>query len=151
MEEKTPVDNNLLEKLNRFLEMWPDYRSDLTHVLYFSLAVIALLFFNLKTLDMVAGSPVVKVIDVLGLLLLFVAPNWAFIERSQGDRLQPLLWEVDEGEIDMKNPDLVEQLDAAGSYFDSMQRGYPFMIMISAMGIVTLNIIAYMVYGSVAG
>jgi hypothetical protein len=147
MEAKKTLDENFLKKLNRLNEFWPVHRRDLTYMIYFSLAVIALSFFNLKILDIVAGSPVVKVIDVFGLLILYIVPIWAYYERSQGDRMQQVLWRINEGEFDPDDSKMMESLSAAADYSSMAERGYTFILLMSAMGIIVLNVIAYIVYG----
>ncbi len=151
MDANQPLDNSLLKKLNRLSEFWPEHRRDLTYMIYFSLAVIALIFINLDKIDLVAGSPVVKVIDVFGLLILFIVPIWSYYERTQGDRMQQVLWRVNEGGFDSDDLKMMAGLREAGEFTSVVEKGYPFMLMMSAMGIIVLNIIAYIVYGPAPG
>ena len=151
MEEKKPLDEDLLRKINRLNEFWPAHRRDLTYMMYFSLGVIALIFLNLEVLDLVAGSPVVKVIDVFGLLVLFIVPIWAHYERTQGDKVQQVMWRIDEWGYDSDDPSMMESLRIAAEYPDVAEKGYPFILMMGGMGIVALNIIAYIVYGPAPG
>ena len=151
MNENKPLDDNLLKKLNKLSEFWPDHRRDLTYMIYFSLGVIALLFFNLGIIDLVAGSAVVKVIDVFGLLILFIVPIWSYYERNQGDKMQQVLWRINEGGFDSEDLKMVEGLREAGDYSDVAEKGYPFILMMTGMGIIALNIIAYIVYGPAPG
>ena len=147
MEEKQSLDEALLRKLNRLNEFWPEHRRDLTYMIYFPLSVIALVFLNLEVLDLVAGSPIVKVIDVFGLLILFIVPIWAYFERMQGDRIQQVLWRIDEWGYDSNDPNMMESLHIAAEYPDVAEKGYPFILLMGGMGIIALNIVAYIVYG----
>jgi hypothetical protein len=147
MEERAPLDEALLKKLNRLNEFWPIHRRDLNYMIYFCLGVIALTFFNLDILNRVAGSPVVKVIDIFGLLVLFIVPIWAYYERTQGDRMQQVLWRIDEGGYDPDDIRLMESLREAGDFTAVAEKGYPFILMMGGMGIITLNVVAYIVYG----
>jgi len=151
MEAKKTATNDPLKKLNRLNEFWPVHRRDLTYMIYFSLAVIAFSFFNLKALDLVAGSPVVKVIDIFGLLVLYIVAIWAYYERSQGDKMQQVLWRLNQGEFDPDDAKMMESLSAATDYTTMAERGYPFVLMMSGIGIIVLNVIAYIVYGPAPG
>ena len=151
MEEKLGLDEVLLKKFNRLADGWPEQRRDLTHMIYFSLAVIMLTFFNLRMLDAVVRSPVVKVIDVFGLLLLFIVAIWSHHERSQGDNVQQMMKRINAGEYDSDDTALIEQVQEAAQYSEIAEKGYPFVLMMIGVGIFTLNLIAFFVYGPAPG
>ncbi len=151
MEEKLGLDEVLLKKFNRLADAWPEHRRDLTHMIYFSLSIIMLTFFNLRMLDAVVRSPVVKVIDVFGLLLLFIVAIWSNYERTQGDNIQQMMRRVNAGEYDPDDTELMAKLQEAAKYSEIAEREYPFVLMMIGVGIFTLNLIAYFVYGPVPG
>jgi hypothetical protein len=151
MDEHKPLDEKLLKKLNRLSEAWSVHRRDLTHMIYFSLALVAVMFFNLDKFNLVAGSPVVKVIDVFGLLILFIVPVWSYYERTQGDNMHQTLKRINEGEYDPEDHALMERIREAADYSEIAERGYPFMLMMAGVGIFTLNVVAYIVYGPAPG
>lgn len=151
MEEKLGLDDVLLKKFNRLADGWPEHRRDLTHMIYFSLSIIMLTFFNLQMLDAVVRSPVVKVIDVFGLLLLFIVAIWSNYERGQGDNIQQMMKRINAGEYDPDDTVLIEKLREAAQYSVIAEKEYPFVLMMIGIGIFTLNLIAYFVYGPVSG
>ena len=147
MDEKFQLNDILLKKFGRLVEFWPVHRRDLTHMIYFSLAVIVLTFINLDKLDAVAGSPVVKVIDVFGLLLLFIVAIWSHYERTQGDNIRQLMRRINEGEYEQGDQEFMASVHEAADYTEIAEKGYPFVLMMIGVGIFMLNLIAYIVYG----
>ena len=147
MPENPQVDQDLLKKMNRIGETWPTQRKDLSNMIYFSLAVITVIFINMDKLDLVAGPAVVKVIDVFGLLLLFIVPIWSYYERSQGDRIRQAIRLLAEDGVAPENISTAELLEQAASFSIGDTGYYSFFMLMAGMGIIVLNIIAYIMYG----
>ncbi len=146
-DQATTFDEKLLKKLNRIAGAWKNQRRDLTHMIYFSLATVVLIFLNLDKFDLVASSPVVKVIDVFGLLVLFIVAIWSNYERQQGDNLHTVVVRVNEGEYDIADGEFIAKFREAADYTEFAERGYPFILMMAGVGIFVLNVIAYIVFG----
>jgi hypothetical protein len=148
MDDQAPMfDEKLLKKLNRLSDAWKRHRRDLTHMIFFSLAVVVVIFLNLDKFDRVALSPVVKVIDIFGLLLLFIVAVWANYERIQGDNLHSVVMRINEGEFETADGEFITRFKDAVDYTEFAERGYPFMLMLTGVGIFVLNVIAYIVFG----
>ncbi len=85
------------------------------------------------------------------LLLLFIVAIWSNYERSQGDNIQQMMKRVNAGEYDSEDGELMERIQEAAQYSEIAEKGYPFVLMMIGVGIFTLNLIAYFVYGPAPG